>query len=114
MDPDEICDAIDRLWETFLQTRAIFPYMDERVIGATACRTAPFYQNRGHKITFNYSQPLTADDIELANRVGRWLNESLVVRAIAVLEYHGVVSNSVRIDTSLDGHDDVDILRRLR
>ena len=45
---------------------------------------------------------------------GHWINEAFVVRLCAVPDAHDVVNGLKPIDTSLDGHKEVDICRRLR
>ena len=84
------------------------------MIGERSCRTAPFYQRRGFGITFRFAEPLTAERIDEINEIGHWINQNYVVRLCALLEAHNVISRTRSINADLDGHDEVDILRRLR
>lgn len=110
----DILSQIEAQLSKLLSTRAVFPHMKENLIGARNCRTAPFYQHHGFDITFTFAAPLTAERIDEINEIGHWINQNYVVRLCALLESYGVISKTEPINTELDGHEEVDILRRLR
>jgi hypothetical protein len=110
----EILAQIDSQLSKFLSARAMFPHTKENLIGAKHCQTAPFYRQYGYNITFSFNEPLTAERIEEINEVGHWINQNYVVRLCALLESYGVISKTEPINKELDGHEEVDILRRLR
>ncbi len=105
---------MDIFLDTLLNIRAVFPHMTHKLINTSSFVTPPFYQMRGIKIGFSFSKPLQREDIDKMNSIGHWINECFVVRLFALLEHYGIVSNKQSIDKNLDGHDEVDILRRLR
>ena len=108
--------SIRRHWEDLLRVRSVFPTMRDNVIGAQHVSTAPFYQHHGYRIRLSFPQPLTRETIEAVNQIGRWLNESYVIRLCALLEFYQIIprEGQGRIDQSLEGHEAIDILRRLR
>ena len=110
----DVLSEIDAQVEKLLNTRAVFPYMRDDMIGANSCATAPFYRQYGLDIHFKFEKPLTADDIQRINEIGYWVNQNYVVRLCALLESYHVISKNERIRKDLPGHQEVDILRRLR
>ena len=110
----EIIAQIDIQLNNLLNSRAMFPHMKANMIGVTHCATAPFYQNRGFDIIFSFAEPLTTQRIDEINEIGHWINQNYVVRLCALLESYNVISRGRSINTQLDGHNEVDILRRLR
>jgi hypothetical protein len=116
-DPDQVLRQIKIQVDQLHQVRALFPHMSKDLIGHQQCRTAPLYRGFGYDITFSFAQPLTEEDIDRCHAIGDWINQSFVIRLWALLESHGVLGNEgsgKKIDDSLAGHDEVDILRRLR
>ena len=112
----DIILQIERQWLDLLKVRSMFPTMKDNLIGANKFSTAPYYQTKGLDVEFRMKDPLTAYSIAEINQIGRWINESFVIRLHAFLEYHEIIpqNGKGRIDTSLDGHEELDILRRLR
>jgi hypothetical protein len=92
----------------------MFPYMKENLIGARSCRTAPFYRHHGLDVDFTFAEPLTAESIGQMNEIGYWINQNYVVRLFALLQSHNIVSETKSINKELLGHEEIDILRRLR
>jgi len=111
-----IIEQIDIQLRNLLNIRAMFPTIKDNMVGQTKFQTAPFYQNKGLNIVFNLSSPLTLEKINEINEIGRWANQSFIVRLCALLESYQVIpQNGQRhINQKLDGHEEVDILRRLR
>jgi hypothetical protein len=85
-------------------------------VGKVTFSTAPFYQRRGHNLEFHFAEPLTEDDVRRIREIGHWINQNYVVRLCALLESHGVVpkEGKGKICKELPGHEEIDILRRLR
>ena len=115
-EPQKIIEQIDIQIRNLLNIRALFPAIENEMVGQTQFSTAPFYQNMGLNIVFTLSSPITAEKIQEINEIGRWVNQSFIVRLCALLESYHIISKNEneRINQSIDGHDDVDILRRLR
>jgi len=110
----EVLQQMDLLLDNFQNTRAFFPYMTDKLIGTKSWVTASFYEARGIRINFFFSKPLQREDIDRINSIGHWINECFVLRLYAILNHYGIVSDKKSINKNLDGHDEVDILRRLR
>ncbi len=55
---------------------------------------------------------MTVEFINGLNEIAHWINENFVLRLYAVLESHGLFKNG--IDKGVAGHDEMEILRRLR
>jgi hypothetical protein len=114
MDKAELINDMDDLWNNFLQVRATHPYMRPTHIGLTSYESAPYYKIKGLNFKVQFDKPLTKEDIERLNGLGYWVNQSVIVRLYALLEYYGVVSKKRKINIEFEGHEEVDILRRLR
>ena len=113
-DIDTVLKDIDDLRDQFTNCRAYFPYMSMNHVGLSQISTAPYYISQGFKIQFNFSIPLTEYHIQKNNEIGHWINQSVIVRLYALMEYYGLVSNKIKIDQSEPGWKELDILRRLR
>jgi hypothetical protein len=109
-----VIGQIDRQIAFLHQSRAYFPYLSPSLVGETEFPTAPYYQLRGFRVMFKFASPLTAEYIQEFNDLGHWINQNFLLRLFAILEAHGIISSSIRIDPNADGHEEVDILRRLR
>ena len=104
---------IDSLWQNFTTARAYFPHTEPSLKGYRHWQTAPYYRDLLKlDIEFAVSRPLSERDISRNNSLGRWMNESVLVRLWAVLEYHAAVQPSV-VD-SLPCAGDIKLLCRLR
>jgi len=112
----EIIQQIHLQLRDLQNVRAMFPAITSGMIGQSEFATAPFYQQRGFPITFRFSKPLTAERVEEISKIGRWLNQSFVIRLCALLESYQVIPTEKqgRINQEIDGHEEVDIIRRLR
>lgn len=113
---DEILRQIDDQVDMLLSTRAVFPHVPKEFIGEKTYETSPFYQQHGHHIVFNFSQPLTEEQIDKFSAIGLWINQNFLIRLCAILEYYEVIPPKGKgvIDAKLEGHEHIDILRRLR
>jgi len=112
----EILSHIEQQRQFLLRTRALFPYVNDDLVGADQFQTAPLYQSYGHNIHFVLPEPLTLDTINSIRSVGHWINQNYVIRLSAYLEYHGIIpkEGQGKINQDLSGWNEVDILRRLR
>jgi hypothetical protein len=81
--------------------------------GQRVARTGSFYVEHGFNVQFDFGTPLTETQIQELNNLSHWLNQNFIIRVHSILDCHGI-SGSASIRTDLPGHEDVDILRRLR
>ncbi len=107
----KIIDQIDFHFHALLSARAVFPTTRKNMLGKHRFSTAPWYQSQGYNITLALDTPLTEERRQDINQIGRWMNENYVIRLYALLHSHGLVDP---IDKSINGHEEVDLLRRLR
>jgi len=112
----QIIYEIERQWQDLLRVRSMFPTMTDDLIGKCRVCTAPFYRLKGLPVELLFKQPLTRESIEEINQIGQWINESYVIRLCAVLEFHRIIprEGQGRINKCQEGHEEVDILRRVR
>jgi len=108
---EECLVGLDVLWNRYLTVRAAFPYFRESDIGQSQKRSARFYRARGKDLTLMFPTAITEEDVVQLNDAGYWVNQSLVIGAWALLEYHGFASS---LDDNRPGFEHVNILRRLR
>jgi len=107
----ELPDELDKLKANFTNFRAYFPYMSQQSIGAIEITTSPYYINQGFRITFKFSQPLSEASISKNNEIAGWINQNFIIRLWALLDSYSVTK---KIDSSINGAKDVDLVRRLR
>lgn len=60
-DTQKIIEQIDLQTRNLLNIRALFPAIEDEMVGKSKFSTAPFYQNKGLDIVFNFSVPLTLE-----------------------------------------------------
>ena len=103
---------IDRQKNILDRLKVFYSHMNDDVIGDIQVRPGGYYRSRGLDVILKFSRPLTRDDINRNSEISRWLNESFITRLYALLESHKIFSP--QIDKTLDGNQELDILRRLR
>ena len=115
-DIKSLLDQINLQYRYLLNTRSVFPYLDDSAVGRNIFRTAAFYRIEGFDVHFSFNRPLTETDVDRIRSVGHWINENYLIRLCALLEYYDIIpkSENEKIDKDLNGSDELDILRRLR
>lgn len=104
----EIDDQISHLH----RTRSVFPRLGRHLAGSTCFEAPAYYRQLGLHVQVELEQPMTVEFIDGLNEIAHWINENFVLRLYAVLESHGLFQQGIRDDVA--GHDEMDILRRLR
>ena len=110
----ELCAQIDRVWDCFVRLKALVPYTEKALAGATSLKGAPYYRKHGQDVEFVFAEPLTEDRIAQINESGRWLNENYIVRLHAILELHDALPYGQPVDTARAGASHVSLLKGLR
>ena len=112
----DIPAQIEKQIDYLLRTRAVFPAIDESAVGHSSFPTAPYYQQAGIHIKFWFAEPITLNQVQTINSIGHWMNQNFAIRLCALLEYHGVIptQSQGKLNKSLPGFQDVNIVRRLR
>jgi hypothetical protein len=95
-----------------VRCRSVFPRLGRHLVGERVFKAPEYYRQHGHNVVVELPEPMTPDFINGLNSLAHWLNESFVLRLFAVLESHALFTKGIRHD--LDGHDEMDITRRLR
>jgi len=95
-----------------LRCRSVFPRLGGDLVGQRTFEAPEYYRQHGHDVVVTLPEPMTAGFISDLNNLAHWLNENFVLRLFAVLESNGLFR--ARIRNELDGHDEMDMTRRLR
>jgi hypothetical protein len=111
---DAVIRQIDEQIQYLHRVRSLFPRLSTELVGHTEFSTPPYYGNMGLGVWFRFTSPLTSEFITEFNDLAHWINQNFVLRLYAVLESNGLISPIIRIRPDIEGHDEVDILRRLR
>lgn len=111
---DNILDEMDVLWENLNQNRGYFPCVDDSSVGTTTLLTPPYYRNQGINIEHTFKEPLSVEKKDQMLRIGHWINENFIIRLCALMESYHMLSSSIKIDFTLDGTEQLNIVRRLR
>jgi hypothetical protein len=110
----ELLNEIDSLWSIFSQVRAAYPYARKHHVGKTFVESSPYYVSRGLKYKLEFNRVLKDEDIIKMNELSHWVNQSSLIRLYALLEYHQIIAKNIKIDTSVEGHEELALLRLLR
>jgi hypothetical protein len=111
---DTVVRQIDEQIQYLHRARALFPRLSTDLIGHTEFPTPRYYEDMGLGVWFRFSSPLTSEFIMEFNDLAHWINQNFVLRLYAVLESNGLISPTIRIRPDIEGHNEVDIIRRLR
>ena len=111
---DDLLSKMENLWGKLTLCRAFFPYTSLALEGAKGPLKAPYYEQYGHNVYLFSENGLTKDDINRMNDMAHHMNQNFIVRLCSLLESKNIMSKAVKIDKSLPGNKDLDILRRLR
>lgn len=113
---EEILSLIDDLWMNFKNCRAHFPAISDTMIGEKLIPTAPYYIADGFQVSFVLNEPLDQSKINKMHEIGHWINQNFMVRLCALLESRKIIpkDGTNKIDQSIDGWEDIDLVRRLR
>lgn len=109
---NSLIEKMDELWITFIRCRSILPFVPLELVGVKGILKAGFYSKYKINISLYSEDGLTSDDINGMHKSGHYMNCSFIVRLHALLDYYKIFSD--KLDESIDGFEDVNILRRLR
>jgi len=106
-----IIEELNELESLFMQCRSVFPALTNEMIGQYQFMTAPYYLSRGYKAQIQLQDPITTEFIERNRKLGKWINENAIIRLHGIMTHRGLLS---KIDQSLSGWREVDLMRRMR
>ena len=113
-DINEIINEIDQIWKFHLNVRSHFPYARNEDIGKRTIESSSYYDLHGFSIKYDYGKNLEKKDIIYLNSLSNWINQNALIRLYALMNYCSFVSDTIKIDQSIDGWKELDLLRRLR
>jgi hypothetical protein len=111
---NNIIEEINDLWDSYFEVRTAFPFPTEEYIGQKIIESPSYYSEKGFKYKLEFNKNLEVEDIKRLHKLTLWINQSVIIRLYALLEYHKILNENIKIDTSIDGYEELDILRRLR
>ena len=111
---EQINKEMDILWTNLNQNRGYFPCVDDSSVGVKILLTPPYYRNQGINIVHTFEEPLSVEIKDEMLRIGHWINQNFIIRLCALIESYQLISNSIEIDFTLDGAEQLNIVRRLR
>ena len=109
---EDIFNEIDQINTIFRYSRSSCPYLDPKYEGKAI--EVPFNFPGGIQTIIKYRDPLTKEFISFNNKVGHFTNQNYIIRLYALIEYYKIIGNDIKIDYTIPGADELDILRRLR
>ena len=114
MTVSEAISEIDRQIDFLLLSRAIFPPIQPEAVGKRAFATGKYFKERGYDVTCTFSEPITEAKRERMNAIGHWINQNFIVRLFSIVESTGIFTENAKINQSLPGWEELDMVRRLR
>ena len=111
---EDILKTIDIMWEYHIKVRSHFPYARKEHIGTRIIESAPYYTSQGFQIKYDFGKELEENDIDQINKLSNWLNQNVLIRLYALMNYFGYVGKTISIDHTIKGSKELDLLRRLR
>lgn len=111
---EQINKEMDILWTNLNKNRGYFPCVDDSSVGAKVLFTPSFYRAQGINIVHTFEEPLSVEMKNDMLRIGHWINQNFIIRLCALIESYQLISNAIKIDFTLDGAEQLNIVRRLR
>ena len=111
---EQINKEMDILWTNLNKNRGYFPCVDDSSVGAEVLLTPPYYRAQGINVVHKFEEPLSVEMKEELLRIGHWINQNFIIRLCALMESYHLISKTIRIDFTLDGAKQLNIVRRLR
>ena len=110
----QINKEMDTLWTNLIKNRGYFPCVDDGSVGTKSLLTPPYYRDKGINIVHTFEEPLSIEIKDEILRIGHWINQNFIIRLCALIESYQLLSNVIKIDFTLDGAEQLNIVRRLR
>jgi len=111
-DATEVVAQIEVLIEFLHRSRSVFPRLGADMVGRKMFEAPQYYRQHGHDVVVRLPEPMTAEFVNGLNSLAHWLNENFVLRLYAVLDAQRLFREGIR--NGVDGHEEIDITRRLR
>lgn len=111
---EQINKEMDTLWTYLNKNRGYFPCVDNSSVGAKILLTPPYYRAQGINIVHTFEEPLSVEIKDEMLRIGHWINQNFIIRLCSLIESYQLISNAIKIDFTLDGAEQLNIVRRLR
>jgi hypothetical protein len=111
---NSIIDQIEALWNDFAKTRAFFPYINKSAVGRKSFVPPEFYRVLGLNDEVILSKPLSEQNIDQINDIGNWLNQCILIRLAALLQYERIINGKSSVNKGLEGSKEICILIKLR
>lgn len=113
---DVLLGQIDVQYEYLISLRALFPYMDDSMVGQAVFRTPAFYQLNNCDVSIDFGRILEEEDIKKINLLGHWINQNYIIRLVSLLESYKIIPSkgNGEIDQGTPAGECLDIARRLR
>jgi len=111
---EQINKEMEILWTNLNKSRGYFPCVDDSLVGTKVLSTPFFYRAQGINIVHTFEKPLSVQMKNDMLRIGHWINQNFIIRLCALIESYQLISNAIKIDFTLDGAKQLNIVRRLR
>ncbi len=110
----DLIERIDELHQIHLSLRGIVQYVAEHHEGKNIINCGSKVPSSWFDIEFTFQNPITNQTRKELNILSEYLNQNFIVRLHSLLEYEGIKSDGVTIDTELEGHNMIEIIHFLR
>jgi hypothetical protein len=111
---EKAIDAINEIQNFHRETRAFTPYLTHSCVGVSSIVSPPYYKESGFNYTICYGKLLNEHDITHLNILANWINQNVLIRLCALMEYYKFIGGRIIIDDSVTGWEKVELLIALR
>ena len=111
---NDIIARIDELNQIHLSLRGIVQYVAEHHEGKNKINWRSKIPSNWFELEFTFQNPINKQTRKELNILSEYLNQNFIIRLHSLLEYEGIKTNNVQIDTELEGHKMIEIIHFLR
>jgi len=114
---DEIIEQIENLRKYHKTTRRVFKRLNIEDIAENDTfinTTLPEYIGTKLNIRIKFAGEYDQNTIGRYNEIARYLNQNVIIRLYALMNYHDFVGEKIDINKNISGWKELDLLRRLR
>ncbi len=111
---EKVIKEIEKIEKFHRTTRQVFKHLKKCDLGKSQTKgTLKFLTNRPN-IILGFTRPIDDTTLDEMNNIAHFLNQNIVIRLYALMNYYGCLGEDKKIDRKIKGWEELDILRRLR
>ena len=111
---EQIKFELDKIEKLHFGVRDAFRYVKKSEVGKDSLNMRVKRFSIPFNLTMKFEKPIDIKTVEEVNELSHFMNQNVIIRIYALLDYYQIVNEQNKIKKHLEGWRHVDLLRRLR